>query len=134
MVELCFALEKAFLYFYAGLPDHLFLGIKHWVMRTQIFKSCKMTPYEVVLSKSIFPCIQYMYTEMRRIFSYIRRLYSIWISYMQFRPTLLKLCCCTNLIMTALALYLAFTNNTKKLSSSCYIKNLTGLSTQAQAL
>jgi hypothetical protein len=29
-------------------------------MRAQLFKSCKMTPYELILSKSIFPYIQYI--------------------------------------------------------------------------
>jgi hypothetical protein len=35
-----------------------YLGIKDWIMRIQLFKSCKMTPYELILSEFIFPRIR----------------------------------------------------------------------------
>ena len=49
VVELPFALKKAFVWSFwleAGLAPEpfIFLGSKDWVMRTQLFKSCKMTP------------------------------------------------------------------------------------------
>ena len=48
VVKLPFALKKAFFCLFglkqAWLPNHSFFGIYDWVMRTQLFKSCKMTP------------------------------------------------------------------------------------------
>jgi len=60
-----------------------FLGIIDWIMRTQLFKSCKWTHYELYLSESIFPHVR-----LYGITAYIRS-YTAYIQYMEIPCTVL---------------------------------------------
>jgi hypothetical protein len=59
------------------------LGIIDWIMRTQLFKSCKWTHYELYLSESIFPHVR-----LYGITAYIRS-YTAYIQYMEIPCTVL---------------------------------------------
>jgi len=68
-------------------PAFHFLGMKHWFMRAQVFKSYKMTSLWIN-SEYIKISLYTVYTVIRCTYGHIRHIYGIWKSDIRFGPTL----------------------------------------------